>query len=439
MAALALTLGSALAQDQERKVRPIPGMPGGFMLGGSDKNPTPEELKPPQTSFRSPCANDGDNDRLQQEYESWRSLYTADQQADAELTRAGIEVRDALDDEDRARREHAAAKEAQETARIALASARSQGGALIQVQNRLEAAIKRFVETRKALADAHQRSNRTDRALKEKYHAYRKVHDLLIAARIRYLVHEERLRKTCPPQAAPQAPEIIPALLPPGYPRTVSSRWDGVDIGAYASLGIGNVDFTEHFAATNVQTNAFSDSGNGAGGGFTLGYNRLINGRITLGAVVNLTAQNAEARHTFPPTPFYISSTQNFSADILGRVGFVAAPNLLLYGQGGVTVANNRLQIDFGGVRTDESQTTVAAAAGGGAEIALPSNLVGNVGEPSIFIDYLHKFNSTARLDRPAASPAFIYDFTRNDDQVKLGFRIRIKSEPAPHKRGDRL
>jgi opacity protein-like surface antigen len=131
-------------------------------------------------------------------------------------------------------------------------------------------------------------------------------------------------------------------------------------------------------------------------------------------------------RHTFPGGTF-IASTVNFTASAQVRAGVLATPSLLLYGQTGVSAANQRLQINFGGPVTDVSQLTPGFTAGFGAEWKPAGVLPAGT---SLFAAYEHTWWDKARLDTPVAAPLSNYTWQRQSDAVKAGFRIHFGAPP---------
>ena len=385
-----------------------------------------DSLRPPGQSPRPACATDAENDELSRLRDSWQSIYEANRQAIADEAKAAAEDLEKWKADYNKGIELSAAGELLKEAQKLLANARARNSPQVPVYfKEFEAALAKATALRTAREKTASEVRLARAALNERRTLLKGTGVLLLKAKNNYETLEKKLgdKKSCPPQATPR-PQPTP------LPGSVAERWDGFNFGAFTSVTGGQVNLTERFAATGFQTNAFSDSSARGGGGFTVGYNAVVQQRYLFGIVFNVSVPDSEVRHPFPPTPFFIASTQNVSVDILGRAGILATPNLLLYGQGGITIANNRLQIDFGGAPTDENRTSVAAAAGGGFEFKLPWMAPNNnlFKSPSVFVDYLHTFRSNTQLDRPAASPFFLYDFDRTSDQLKVGIRFKINS-----------
>jgi hypothetical protein len=207
-----------------------------------------------------------------------------------------------------------------------------------------------------------------------------------------------------------------------------SMRWDGGYGGGQLVATSSHVGTNEYDAVTMVQTTHLDDSGSGAGGGINGGYNWSIAHRFVAGVVFDVNFLNDKVQHTFPGGTF-IASTVNFTASAQVRAGVLATPYLLLYLQTGVNVANQRLQINFGGPVTDVSQFTPGFAAGFGGEWKPAGLLPANT---SLFAAYEHTSWDKARLDRPVAAPLSNYTWQRQSDSVKAGFRIHFGAPPPP-------
>jgi opacity protein-like surface antigen len=201
--------------------------------------------------------------------------------------------------------------------------------------------------------------------------------------------------------------------------------------GGQLALSCSNVRTREYIAATGALTNEFFDHCTGVGGGINGGYNWLLQSGMLLGIVVDANLPNDEVKHRFGGGTF-IGSTVNFSASAQVRAGWNAAPDLLLYGQTGISLSNQRLQINFGGPVTDASQLRSGFTAGFGAEWMLAGNPIRWGTASSLFVDYTHTWWETASLNAPAASPLFNYTWQRESDVVKAGMRIYFGGPIAP-------
>jgi hypothetical protein len=212
----------------------------------------------------------------------------------------------------------------------------------------------------------------------------------------------------------------------PCPPSNTQTSWTGPFGGAQVVGSWSHVSTNEFLATTGVQTNHFDDSGNGFGGGVNGGFNWMPwGGNIVTGVVFDTNFLNDNVNHTFAGGTF-IGSTVNFEASADVRAGVLTTPNLLLYGQTGVSVANQRLQINFGGPITDTTQWTAGYNLGGGAEWMLPANVFPWGRSTSLFISYDHTWWDKASLTTPAASPPYNYTWLRQSDAVMAGFRIQF-------------
>lgn len=201
----------------------------------------------------------------------------------------------------------------------------------------------------------------------------------------------------------------------------------GSFIGVQVVSSWSRVGTAEFLASTGAQTNHFDDSGSGFGGGINFGHNwQPWSNNVFVGVVFDVNFLNDMVQHNFAGGN-YIGSVVNLTASAQVRGGVLATPNLLLYGQTGLSIANQQLKIDFGGPETNESKITPGYTLGGGAEWRLSTNLIPRFGRStSLFLDYRHTWWNTATLTMPAASPFFNYTWKRESDQILLGARFRF-------------
>jgi hypothetical protein len=218
----------------------------------------------------------------------------------------------------------------------------------------------------------------------------------------------------------------VDAVRVPCAPPATQAAWTGPFGGAQAVGSWSHVSTNEFLAATGVQTNHFDNSGNGFGGGINGGFNWMPwGGNIVTGVVLDANGMSDKVNHTFPGGTF-IGSTVNFEGSADVRAGLLVTPSTLLYGQTGVSVADQRLQINFGGPITDTTQWTAGYNLGGGAEWMLPANVSLWGHSTSLFINYEHTWWDKASLTMPAASPFFNYTWMRQSDAVEVGFRVQF-------------
>jgi outer membrane immunogenic protein len=236
-----------------------------------------------------------------------------------------------------------------------------------------------------------------------------------------------------PPFPAVPATDFVRVSCPPptqstGLQTTPSTSWTGPFLGGQVGGSWSRVGTNEFDAFTGLHTNAFNDNGGSVGGGVNFGYNWQPWGdKIVVGFVLDGTFLNDRVVHTFPYNANSIASTINAAGSLQARAGLLVTPSLLLYGQTGVSVAGQRLQINFGGAYpTDTTGTTPGYMLGGGAEWALPTSPLAFGAIPSFFVAYEHTWWDTASLYRPAASSNFNYMWQRQSDAVKGGVRIRF-------------
>jgi hypothetical protein len=221
-------------------------------------------------------------------------------------------------------------------------------------------------------------------------------------------------------------PAAIPCSVETGqFCYAVGPSFTGPFLGVQFTGSWSSVGTREYLAATGMRTNAFDDTGSGFGGGVNFGYNwQPWQNNAVVGVIFDINGVNDRVRHDFAGGN-YIGSVVNFTASALARGGVLITPSVLLYGQTGISIANQQLQIDFGGPETNESKVTPGFTVGFGAEW-LVSALTGPAAKaPSVFIDFKQTWWDTPSLKTPVASPFFNYDWRRETESVTLGFRYR--------------
>ncbi len=120
------------------------------------------------------------------------------------------------------------------------------------------------------------------------------------------------------------------------------------------------------------------------------------------------------------------STTDNLMASGQLRVGILAAPDLLWYGQTGINLARENLKIDFGGPITEQSGVAPGYAIGAGAEWALPVSPPPLFAASSLFVEYQHIWWSSGMLDVPAAAPSLNFNWQRESNTIKAGLRFHF-------------
>jgi opacity protein-like surface antigen len=217
----------------------------------------------------------------------------------------------------------------------------------------------------------------------------------------------------------------------PGGPAVQLASFNGPFGGVQVGGSFSAVTTNEFFADTGMRTNSFDDRGSGLGGGVNFGWNwQPFNPNIVTGVVVEVNALNDKVQHDLPGGN-YIGSITNFNASAKARAGVLVTPTLLLYGQTGISIANQQLKIDFGGPETNESQFVPGYTLGFGAEWKLARNPLPFGRQMSLFAEFDHTWWDTAKLTMPAASPLFNHTWQRESDKVSFGVRVSF-SNPTP-------
>ncbi len=213
-------------------------------------------------------------------------------------------------------------------------------------------------------------------------------------------------------------------------PVTQTARSSGLYIGGELVKNWGWVRSIERNAATDVQTNSFTDHADPVGGGFLIGYRFAPFGNsIVVSPFASFDFMRAPVNHTFANGSF-LGTTANF----MGTFGVKVGPQFdafWLYGIGGFAVLNEKLNINFLPVASSQSATVPGGTAGLGG--AWRPSLLQGFGLPvSVFAEYQHFWWADANFNRPVASPLFNYTFRRQDDLVKIGFTVDLFPPPPP-------
>lgn len=234
-------------------------------------------------------------------------------------------------------------------------------------------------------------------------------------------------------------PPERPNRTPTGYVSTVPAvpvsttteqvSWTGGYLGAQLFGSYGMLDTSEFFAATDVRTNQFEDSGSGGGAGINAGYNwRLAGSNVVVGPFASFDYLNQAINHGFPGGTF-LGTTPRWVANAGVKAGIATSPNLYLYGLAAAAFLNQDLDVNFA-TAASSNVTTPGVTVGAGAEFRSSWQLAGH--PISLFAQYQHTWWDTAHFDRPASSPAFNYGFRREGDTVKLGVNLYFNPAPPP-------
>ncbi|RUO97240.1 outer membrane protein [Hyphomicrobium sp.] len=135
------------------------------------------------------------------------------------------------------------------------------------------------------------------------------------------------------------------------------SIWQGAYIGINGGYGWSNSTFTEP---------------EGGFGGGQLGYNWQRD-RFVFGLEGDIQAADISGRAYNPFDDATAHSNVNWFSTVRGRLGFTAG-SLLIYGTGGLAVADFDNKVDVGGLTFRDNDTKVGYAAGGGVEWAFAPN-----------------------------------------------------------------
>lgn len=153
-----------------------------------------------------------------------------------------------------------------------------------------------------------------------------------------------------------------------------SPSWTGIYVGAEAGGAFQNLDTDLNIAGTRVATlDGFGGQGLLAGG--TLGFDYQM-GRFVVGALGDVDWNNTESTASV----LGIANArlqEQWGADVLGRVGFLANDRSLIYALGGWSWEKyeGSLSIPLLGVSLSDDETTNGFTVGAGLEVMVTNNL----------------------------------------------------------------
>jgi opacity protein-like surface antigen len=208
------------------------------------------------------------------------------------------------------------------------------------------------------------------------------------------------------------------ADAPPSGP---AISWAGAFAGGQVVGSLSTVATSEFTAATGAVFHHFDSFAGGAGGGVDFGYNWLPSQNNWLvGVVADINFLSDSGGRVFTTMDQLTGSGQV-------RVGFLAAPGLLCYGQTGLAIAKESLKVDFGGPITEQGRVIPGYAIGAGAEWALPiAPPAPLAAAPSLFVEYQHVWWGSSTLNMPAAVPSLNFAWQRESNTIKAGLRIHF-------------
>lgn len=207
--------------------------------------------------------------------------------------------------------------------------------------------------------------------------------------------------------------------LNPGPIEPMSGPNLGVELIAMSS----HQEIVESLAANGTVTNQLRNRKSTLGAGVTGGYNFVPwNNNVRVGPFVSFALLDQTINRTFAGGSF-IGSTTNWIAAMGVKAGIVNQGGVFVYGLAALSLLNQDLNINFGGPVTSENKTLPGLTVGVGGEYR--PLFLQQWGRPvSLFAQYQHSWWEDAKLQRPAASPAFNYRYKRQDDVFKFGVNI---------------
>jgi opacity protein-like surface antigen len=213
-------------------------------------------------------------------------------------------------------------------------------------------------------------------------------------------------------------------------------------VGAEGVANYNSLVILEKEADTGAPTNGFGESSRAGGGGVIVGFNTDFLSRAFLFPNYRLPQQpggtaapfttvervvfsfdffDQKTNHVFPANPqTFIGATSKYMVTGEMQFGVNVAPAVQIYGIGGVTILNQDLNINLGGLGTSENKTLVGPTYGAGLGYQIPGSAV------TSFVQWEQTPFATKTLTRPAASPAFTYDFTNTSNRIKAGILVNF-------------
>ena len=206
------------------------------------------------------------------------------------------------------------------------------------------------------------------------------------------------------PRVAPVAPV---AYAPPVY------NWTGFYVGGHLGGGFQNSSWSDIFTGGN---DTFNNSGFLGGGqiGGNLQYNWLV-----LGLEGDFTWTGLKGSGT-DSIGNSINTNVDWTSTVTGRVG-VAFDRLLVYGKGGLAIANDQSTLnDIFGSSSNTSLTRTGWTAGGGLEYGLTNNW-----SAKVEYDYLGFGSQALNFTTPTLGPV-TSNASLNVQEVKAGLNYRF-------------
>lgn len=178
--------------------------------------------------------------------------------------------------------------------------------------------------------------------------------------------------------------------------------WAGAYVGVNAGYAAGEFDTS---GAATIDDPAFS--GNGALGGFQIGYNKQL-GTIVIGVEGDFQATNIEDSTSGGGAT--ATTSLDWFSTARGRVGY-AFDQTLVYGTGGFAVGGVETSVSGAGGSSDEKVLT-GFAAGAGVEQSFTDNL--SVKAEYLYVDMQDKAFDTGVSDTSAQWDGHVMRFGAN-------------------------
>jgi outer membrane immunogenic protein len=241
--------------------------------------------------------------------------------------------------------------------------------------------------------------------------------------------------------SAADLPRKAPAYAPP--PPPVHS-WTGFYVGGNVGAAWAKDDITWDANAAGFGGGPFLAALNAAGAGSLDPVGVIAGGQIGFNYQINSFILGAEADFNYtdlsetrsvavaPPAALGTVVTSTFEskwlATVRGRLGFLATPNLLLYGTGGVAFAEVKtadsvfFTFDGSSNAASNSETKTGWTAGGGVEWAFSPNWSAKV--EYLFVDLGSVNYTSPNTGTPLATINHEHSITENIVRVGLNYKF---------------
>jgi outer membrane immunogenic protein len=164
--------------------------------------------------------------------------------------------------------------------------------------------------------------------------------------------------------------------------------WSGFYIGG--AVGYGWIRGTGTFSESEASS-SFGTSPQGLVGGLHLGTGTRIGGNVYVGAEVAGGVGTLDGTAQNPGFIGNANSKNHWLMSVSGRLGYIVAPNAMVYARGGWAWAGSEFTLNSGPLSISTSPTLNGGLLAGGIEVALTPNWIAG-------LEYQHYFLNDINL-----------------------------------------